>query len=429
MQRMLLVAAIAAMFAAPALATPYASGIQNLGGGTYSFVLNQAADNVTILRPGDTTLNLGPLPAGTHTFSVGAASGFRIYVSSSTPVGWTRISPENMDTSFYGPRGVSVNRIPGHPEFGSIYVSNAVAGTTAFGRPTQDGIYKLKADATDAGFYTGGVDWVAAGSSSPFKTTIGPDGHLYVADFSRDLAWEFSDDLSSATQLIDASNKTPSQYVESIWVEGTQAAGNRKIYLVNSRYTDPRRGLIQYDLGGNATATPGDTGTQYIGPDYFGFYPRDVARDANGDWYMNQYRYDPTQAPAISKFLDGPPPINTAAWETPMTAPFNGAYGIDVCDTLGWVAYGNYYDGKFYVFNMADGSFVGSFLSGRRLLEVAFDIAGNIYTVDNLDERLRIFSPGGDWLAITDSSGWFQLLPEPASLLLLGLGTLLLRRR
>ena len=52
-------------------------------------------------------------------------------------------------------------------------------------------------------------------------------------------------------------------------MEGTQAAGNRKIYLVNGNYYDTaRKGLIRYDLGANATATPGDTGTQIIGPTY-----------------------------------------------------------------------------------------------------------------------------------------------------------------
>ena len=34
------------------------------------------------------------------------------------------------------------------------------------------------------------------GTLGPVKSTIGPDGHLYVADLSNDLAYEFNVDLS-----------------------------------------------------------------------------------------------------------------------------------------------------------------------------------------------------------------------------------------
>jgi len=424
----LLVVVALGVMAPVAWATSYASGITSLGGGDYSFVLNQDATNVVIQRPGDTPLVLGALSKGTHTFNVGAGTGYEIRVYSSAAPGWSQISVDSTPTSFYSPAGISVNKYAGSANFGRLYVSNAVAGTTAFGRVSQDGIYSLQADMVDTGFHTGGWDW--AGSSGPFKSTIGPDGHLYVADFSDDLVVEFSADMATATGLIDATNKTTNQWVESIYVQGTQAAGNRKIYLVNSNYNDnDRKGLIQYDLSGNATATPGDTGMQYIGPSYFEFYPRDVARDSNGDWYMCQFRFDPTQAPAISKFLDGPPPINTAAWETPLAAPYNGAYGIDIFEPEGWVAYGNYYDGWVHIFDMDDGSYVGGFDAGSRVRDVAFDAAGNLYTVDNLTEWLRVWSPGGDYAAITSSNGTFYLVPEPAGLILLVVGGLMLRRR
>ena len=41
---------------------------------------------------------------------------------------------------------------------------------------------------------------------------------------------------------------------------------------MDSNYSDnARKGLIRYDLGANATATSGDTGTQIIGPTYYTF--------------------------------------------------------------------------------------------------------------------------------------------------------------
>ncbi len=419
-----------------AWAIAYASGIQDLGGGNYSFVLNQSADDVRIVRYGDTTLYLGALPAGTHVFNLGLGTGFEIVVTKAEPLGWAQFIADGVTTNFFSPLGVAINKNPASPNFGKVYISNASGGTTGAGRVTLDGVYMLLADASDAGFATGGVDWVAAGTASPFKCTIGPDDHLYVADFSRDLAWEFSSDMLTATQLIDASNKstftygstTYTQYVESIHVEGTQAGGDREIYLVDSNYyagNPGSKGLIRYTLGANPTATPGDLGTQYIGPTYFTFYPRDVARDAAGDWYMNQYRFDPNQAAAVSKFLDAPPPINTADWETPKTAPFNGAYGIDVfespaaTDSIGisWVAYGNYYDGFVHIFNTSDGSYVTGFDAGTRLRELAFDIVGNLVTVDNVTEYARFWSPGGEWQATTRSDGTFALGTPPAVLI------------
>jgi hypothetical protein len=143
---------------------------------------------------------------------------------------------------------------------------------------------------------------------------------------------------------------------------------------------------------------------------------------------MNQFRSDATQAPAVSKFLDGVPPINTAAWETAKVSPYNGAYGIDIYEPKGWVAYGNYYDGWVRIFSMADGSYVGGFDAGTRLREVAFDAAGNIYTVDNSTEWLRIWSPGDGGNFFTTES-YFNIVPEPASLLLIGIPMAVWRRR
>lgn len=436
------VAVVAASAAAPVYANVYASGLVQTSGSGFSFILNEDADVgvvVQVWEAGGALAHseiLGPMSQGLQNWSWNL-SGYedgKSYTAKITAIDdgygdWTQISQDSMSTSFWSPLGVSVNKSQDSSRFGTIYISNASGGTTGIGRPTTSGIYALNADGSDAGFFTGGVDWAGKGNSSPFKSTIGPDGHLYVADFSNDLAYEFNEDLSQATQIIDASNKTPGQYVESIWVSGT--GDDRKIYLVDSSYLGARTGLVEYYIGSNATVAPGDQGTQYIGPDYFAFYPRDVARDSEGNWYMNQYRSDATQAAAITKFLDGATPINTAEWETAKQAPYNGAYGLDIFEPNGWVAYANYYTGEVFIFDMVTGAFVDSFDAGTRLREVAFDAAGNIVTVDNVTEWARIWSPGGGVNCFTTET-YFNLVPEPTSMIVLagGLVSMLgLRRR
>jgi len=435
----LLLGILVLSFAPRALAVAYASGVSKVGDDV-SFVLNQNAWSVqAILDGGAATLNLSTT-AGQVNFNMAGYSSYQIKVNSFPTSGWSQYVPDGADRNYYVPVGVSINKDPSSAYFGRVYVSNGSSGTTLdHSRVTPRDIYMLRADGVAIGSGSGGIIWPTTGTA-PFKSTIGPDGHLYVANWSQDLAYDLTGDLSSGTQLITAGNRTANQYVEGIYVEGTQAGGDRKIYLVNDNYLDTaRKGLIRYDLGGNATATANDTGTQVIGPGYFGsYYPMDVARDSAGDWYVSMHRSDPTQAPALSKF-DGSivEPINTALWATPKAAPYNGGYCLDINEKAGVVAYGNYYDGWVRIFDMDDGSYVGGFDAGTRMREIAFDAAGNLVTVDNSAEYARFWSPGTDegyyWQSIFGSDGTFSVnqIPEPGTLSLLALGGLafLLRRR
>lgn len=416
------VAAAGTILTSTALGVPYASGV-SVSGADLSFTLNQDAQNVTLMLEGGGTMDLGALAKGAHNVNVPNVGNHQIKVTNSAAAAWTQVSVDDSLTSFYSPAGVAINRNPASPNFGSIYVSNAVGGTASAGPTTAEGIYRLKSDLQPINNGTAGVTW--GGSSGPWKCVVGQDDNLYVADLSNDLAFEVAPDLSGNVQLIDASNRTTGQWVGSIHVSGTKADGNRKIYLTNNHYLDARVGVIGYDLGAAAAVASGDTGTQVVGPSYFAFYPQDAIMDSSGNWYTGQYRFDPAQGAAIAKFAAGTLPLNTAAWETPKAAPYNGSYAIDVYEPNGWVAYGNYYDGFVHIFDMDDGSYIGGFDAGNRMRDIAFDAAGNIYTVDNSTEWLRVWSPGGDTAMNTP----FTVVPEPASLVLLVAGGLALVRR
>jgi MYXO-CTERM domain-containing protein len=415
--------AVLGMLAMPCglLAVPYASGVA-VSGADVTFTLNQDAANVTVELQGGGTLNLGAMTKGDHVVSVPVIGSHQIKVTNSEAAGWTQISTNNTNTSFYVPVGVSVNRNKNSSGYGTVYVSNASTGTTAFGRNTAEGLYRLKADTTAVNSGTAGIAW--GGSSGPFKCEVGEDDNLYVADLSNDLAFEIAPDLSSGIQLIDASNRTTNQWVASLAVTGTKAAGNRKLYLIDSNYNDTaRRGIIGYNLGSAAKVATGDTGTQVIGPSWFNYYPMDGVIDSAGNWYTGQYRSDPTQATALAKFLAG---STTPAWEVPKSAPYNGSYAIALCEERGWVAYGNYYDGYVRIFDANTGGELGNFDAGSRMRDIAFDAAGNIYTVDNLTEWLKVWSPGGESAL---STPFTVTVPEPAALALLALGSLALVRR
>lgn len=404
-----------------ALAVPYASGL-SVAGTDVTFTLNEDAGSVAVALEGGGTMNLGAMTKGTHTVSVGTGGNHQIQVSNSTATGWTKISTDNTNTSFYLPLGVSVNRNPASPNYGAVYVTNATTGNTAFGRANPEGVYRLSADLNTVNSGTAGVTW--GGSLGPMKCTVGEDDNLYVADLSNDLAYEVAPDLSGNVQLITAGNRSANQYVGSIHVTGTKAAGNRKIYLTNTNYNDTaRKGVIEYNLGGADAVAAGDTGSQLIGPSYFAYYPQDAVRDSAGNWYVSQWRYAANQAPPISMFAPGTAPLNTATWEASGT--YTGAYCVDVYEPNGWVAYGDYYTGFVRIFNMSDGSFVGEFDAGSRIRDLSFDGAGNIYTVDNSAEWLRVWSPGGESTMSTS----FSVVPEPTTLVLLAGGVALIRRR
>jgi len=222
---LVLALAVTALSSLVARAVPYATEVVKTGD-TVTYILNQNAASVEVLRDGGNALYPGTT-AGSYNFDMTGYTTFQIKVTGNDAPGWTQYIADGFDRSFYIPLGVSIDKNPASPNFGRAFISNAGSGTTVeggFNRETPEGIYVLRADGVAADFGTGGIAW--GGSLGPNKSSIGPDGKLYVADTSLDLCFELDPNDLSATgvQLIDASHKTDSQYVNSILVTGTQAA-------------------------------------------------------------------------------------------------------------------------------------------------------------------------------------------------------------
>ncbi len=393
-----------------------------------TFILNENADGdgtnpgvkIEVLGAGDTvvrTVTIARALRGTHSYEWDGrddsgnrvANGdykFRVTAADNGYTAWTQIdgNPATKVTRFERPLGVSVNTHAWSPNYGKIYVSQASSLPTApttDPRTMEDGIYVLNADCTavlnpgtTTGVWTGGVNWSGDTTyTTPNRSVIGPDGHLYVSHYLNDDVYEFSPDMTTATVVVGRSlgNFTSAQWVRAIWVTGTQAGGDRVIYTVNDNYNDTsgRRTVIRYQLGAAAQAT--GTGDVFIDPARFNYYPYDMAMDSAGNTYVNMYRATAGQAIAVQMWAPGTPPLTTPVWT--ISADYTYVDGITVNDARGWLVYGNYSTGYAWFWDKTTGSFLFSFDTGSRCRDVVFDAVNNLYTVDNGGERLRIWSP------------------------------------
>ena len=356
-----------------AVAAPYASGIQ-LNGASSSFILNEGGAVVDVVYDGGaTTINMGVLAAGTHTFDETLGTSWEIVATKSAPSGWTQISDDSLTQSkYYSPRGVAVDMNPMRSTFGQIIVAEGVGGAVgAGGRTTMDGLYIMSADQGDINSqgdaaYAGTIDWTSGGSSSPFKVSMnradptGLDYSIYISDWSDGHSGVWTADVLNPTaafnELLDNTGRNssgivldgggvgPAELHGSIpagpWVEGTGA--NRTMYTVDE---DVRRGnVLQYDIGTTTsgyTTAPTDRVTDGAGNLLNGLM--DVVRDEDGSWWIAQYRYtDDDAVPSLSHWADG---ASSSSWTSgPSTVPWTSPTAASISSTTricwSWVPVG-----------------------------------------------------------------------------------------
>ncbi len=439
--------------ARPAQATPYASGLTN-SNGTISFILNESADSVKVIFDGGaSTSDLGALTAGKHSFSLGAATAFRIAVTKIAAPGYlqgvlNQISVDtNVFVTFVNQRGVAVNKNPTSPYFGRIYVSVGATGANATsGRSVGDGIYVLNADQTDALgqgniALTGGLAFSTTSAESPHRLVLGPDDNLYINDWSDATGTLYVTDpnVSGGANVLDGTGGpfpiTSARIHGSIsaaHVEGSLATGDLVVYVIDedlqtdrdSTTQSERNAIWRWDIGAGplpSTVAPifiSDAGIDFAGQ------LADLARGPDGKFYKTQRRAEPATSAGIYVLSDDG---STVLWDS-RTATRDFLGNATANDLLGETcAVAVSPDGKWLAVFRRDVNSISMLplnegipdMANRLLMatapitgvgrDIAFDAAGNLYTVSSGQGVLRIYSPGGHTIATTGSDGTFTV--------------------
>ena len=431
-------------------ATPYACDITN-SAGVVSFRLNEAADNVKVISSGGAVTNdLGPGVKGVTVANLGVAAGtVKIMVTRSVPAGYTQTTVDTFQDAnsiyvnkFEQPRGIVVNKNPGSPSFGRIYIANGQVGTTAVGgRQTIDGIYMLNSDDTvalDTGITprTAGLPFTTTGdTASPFRLTIGKDDNLlYICDLSDPSGGLWVTDLDVATnstatnvlwQIGDlAAGATNHGSIYSAVVEGSLAGGNLTVFTMDEDLT-PTKTAWRYDV--NSGPLPSSAAQISLGQGMTNTAIDLVKGGSSNYLYASQNNRTgtgngPTVQPSIRVFkADGTTITNSLDASRQFLANPSAAdilqntTALDISPdgttlallrgtTFGSVLLVPLTNG---VFNFAaTNSFsLGTSGASDNNRDIAYDAVGNLYVINTATEWFRIFSKGGASVVISGSDG------------------------
>ena len=213
-----------------------------------------------------------------QSFGLGAHTNFSIIVTKAASGAVTQISVDATNNSFFGPRGVAVNRNPKNTYFGRVYICNANGGLLNTGpanKVTGRGIYIVNADTSDAlgrgtNASLAGMSLGSSTTYSPFKCFVGPDDRLYVGDASGvrgsgftavEPVSMFDPDVTTVSNLFvsgnSATNNNAGPVTTTPVVSGSLKSNNLVLYCINANYTPPSgtyNNVLRYNIGGGPVA-------------------------------------------------------------------------------------------------------------------------------------------------------------------------------
>ncbi len=430
---------VALLLANTSHAVPYASAVTN-NAGTVSFVLNEDADNVKVVFDNGTSTNdLGALPKGKSSFSMGGATSFQIVVTKAATPGWTQTSNDtNVLNQFFQTRGVAVNMNPTNAAlFGRTYISTSTEGNTSItgARRSGDGIYILNADQSDAlnrgnNVSTAGINFsptapVNDTQWTPWRMTVGPDNNLYIADYSTNRGTIYRTDPDVTTNVfvlegqgVGTGGASPNPVVHTtisgLAVKGSLENGDLEIQAIDGNTGGGAHfqwqigsGPLPWNSAPNTLGSAGSLGVAHL--------VWDIDFGPDGKVYTSFYRLNNASANLRVFDTDG----NTKLWDSltdnggsdPFSpAAVGGVQGIKVSPdgtkiacarSDNWVFIVPLNNGIPDVANMYNLTAFPSTPTSSSSHDVAWDAAGNLYVVTPSREALRVFSPGGTSVAIT----------------------------
>ena len=401
-----------------------------------SFTLNEPGADVQVVV-GSVTNDLGAMTKGRHSTAASGSSVYRVVVISTLPAGYTQTSSDtNTLVNFSRPNGVAVNTHPNSLAFGRIFVANGNTTSTTTGRVQGRGIYALNADQSDAlgqgnSALTAGISWFAS-TSNPYKLSISDDDQLVISGFSNTDAniWETSQNLTSSVTLLTPSGiSVPTNHTDfasSAIVKGALSNGTLTVYCVDGQLTNATtlasawNSICRWNIGAGplpfnsgptilnntGITTTADLGNDMdIGPDgkIYGLVNRSAGTDVNSVFVINPANPSAKVWGSLATF--GSPDALRAARAVAISV--DGKKLATVHD-----------DNHVSIMTLTNGIPDSSTLTtvtnsptttiGR---DIAFDIAGNIYTVSSGQQLLRVLSLGGTWAATTSSDGTFSIVP------------------
>ncbi|OQX89344.1 MAG: hypothetical protein B6D65_03675 [candidate division Zixibacteria bacterium 4484_93] len=384
------------------------------------FYLNEPADNGAIIRifnaGGDTVRVFelssalrgensiswdgmdefgADLPDGSYTFEVTAQDDGHTF--------WEKINLDSGENAIWYPKGVCVNKNRSSPYFGLVYVANGETGTSS--NPgaveTPEGLYIYYPDCRwlEEGFASGNlVCDFGPTPNSPFKPFVAENDRLYLCDWSDGyMNLYVGDALFSALSIEMLFMHTDSAInhgsISAVAVVDT--GDTRKIYSCDEDLSGVSGNIWRYDIPESHSGVWSNFPDALIlnkETDYSTSpsYPFDFAMDDDGNIFVVDKRSTILSDDNVFMFS----PTGEELWSARtgyITIPPE-AVSIDASDE--WVAVGiSGGDGKIYIFN-GSGDYITSFSTGGgNLRDIAFDRAGNLYTVNSSTERLSVFSP------------------------------------
>ncbi len=484
-------------------AAPYASAV-TVTGDNVGFILNESADSVKVFFDGGTVptvIGASPEPAGPKTFSKTGHTSFRIEVEKNAGPGWKsgvlqQISQDSNDlVKFANGRGLAINRHPGSGKyFGRIYASvgtpgNAVPLVTPAVTPRNamaEGIYVLNPDLTatslGSGALTGGLTFdpatgtasadllVTNGTDSPYRLTVGEDGHLFISDFSKTKGTLYKSDPDVAVIKNVFDGNTGSVFpiagatgsnglhgsIAAAVVEGSEANGNLEIWVIDQDLQSDkatasqtmRNSIWKWTMGGDSLplvnapvrfANTAGIDDKSVGIGFAALNTCDLARSSDGTFYKLQRRSAGAEGGIFAVNSGGSAVISYGgatksgslfayrafSGETAAMDPFLEAGACDI-SADNWLAVLRRSDNAIHLVRADLGliDFSTHILlypkpttaAGR---DIAFDAAGNLYSLSSGQALLRVYAPGGHTLANTTSEGTFDIMevtpPVPAA--------------